>query len=231
MNLLPNANKCLLFSTICDKIIKKLSMLKKGVAKMNSLNNTQRKIYEFLVERLRDGVPPSVREIGAHVGLRSTSSVQANLDALEKEGYITRDPLLKRSIRICGQENENVMQVPLLGTVTAGSPILAVEQIEEYIPFCANVSSDKTIFALRVKGESMINAGIFNRDIIFVERTAVAANGEIVVAMIDDEATVKRFYKEDGRFRLQPENDEYEPIYADEVVILGKVKAVMRYYN
>ena len=198
---------------------------------MQKLNNTQRKIYDFLVERLRDGVPPSVREIGAHVGLRSTSSVQTNLDALEKAGYITRDPLLKRSIRICGQESENVMQVPLLGTVTAGMPILAVEQIEGYIPYSGRVSSDKTIFALRVKGDSMINAGILNGDIIFVERTPVALNGEIVVALLEDEATVKRFYKEDGRFRLQPENDDYEPIYADEVAILGKVKAVMRYYN
>ena len=198
---------------------------------MDKLNNTQRKIYDFLVERLRDGVPPSVREIGAHVGLRSTSSVQTNLDALERGGYITRDPLLKRSIRICGQEAENITNVPLLGTVTAGMPILAIEQIEGYIPYAGNVSSDKTMFALKVKGESMINAGILDGDIIFVERTPVAANGEIVVALLEDEATVKRFYKENGHFRLQPENDTFEPIYADEVVILGKVKGVMRYYN
>ena len=182
---------------------------------MDKLNKTQEKIYDFLVERLRDGVPPSVREIGSAVGLKSTSSVQANLDFLEKAGYITRDPLLKRSIRICGQENDNITQVPLLGTVTAGMPILAVEQIEGYIPYSGHVSSDKTLFALRVKGESMINAGIFDGDIVFVERTPVADNGEIVVAMIEDEATVKRFYKEDGRFRLQPENDSFEPIYAE----------------
>ena len=117
----------------------------------------------------------------------------------------------------------------MLGTVTAGMPILAVEQIEGYIPYSGHVSSDKTLFALRVKGESMINAGIFDGDIVFVERTPVADNGEIVVAMIEDEATVKRFYKEDGRFRLQPENDSFEPIYAEEVIILGKVKAVLRY--
>ena len=141
---------------------------------MRQLNNTQRKIYEFLVERLRDGVPPSVREIGAYVGLSSTSSVQANLNALEKAGYISRDPLLKRSIRICNQETENYRQVPLLGTVTAGMPILAVEQIESYIPYCGNATSDKTVFALRVRGESMINAGILSGDIIFVERTPVA---------------------------------------------------------
>ena len=198
---------------------------------MDKLNSTQKKIYDFLVDRLSGGVPPSVREIGAAVGLKSTSSVQANLDALEKYGYITRDPLLKRSIRICGQETENITQVPLLGTVTAGMPILAFEQIEGYIPYSGRVSEDKTLFALRVRGESMINAGIFSGDIIFVERTPVASNGEIVVAMIEDEATVKRFYKENGRFRLQPENDDYEPIYTDEVVILGKVKAVLRYYN
>lgn len=198
---------------------------------MDKLNNTQRKIYEFLVERLRDGVPPSVREIGAHVGLRSTSSVQTNLDALEKAGYITRDPLLKRSIRICGQEQENFTNVPLLGIVTAGLPILAVEQIEGYVPYTGSFSSDKSMFALRVKGESMINAGILDGDIIFVERTPVAANGEIVVALLEDEATVKRFYKEDGHFRLQPENDDFDPIYADEVIILGKVKGLMRNYD
>lgn len=198
---------------------------------MGTLNNTQRKIYDFLVERLSDGVPPSVREIGAHVGLKSTSSVQTNLDVLEREGYIKRDPLLKRSIRICAQDAENVTQVPLLGTVTAGLPILAVEQIESYIPYAGRVSGDKTVFALHVKGDSMINAGILDGDIIFVEKTPVAYNGEIVVALIGEEATVKRFYKENGQFRLQPENDDYEPIYADELSIIGKVKGVMRYYN
>ncbi len=195
---------------------------------MNSISATQKKIYEFLVERSQNGVPPSVREICAAVGLKSTSSVQANLDALEEAGYISRDPLLKRSIRICGQE-ENVTHVPLLGTVTAGMPILAVEQIEAYIPYSGYVSADKPVFALRVKGESMINAGILDGDIIFAEKTPAAANGEIVIAMIEDEATVKRFYKEDGHFRLQPENDAFEPIICDEVVILGKVVAVLRY--
>ena len=221
----------MLFSTKCDNIFVNKIIQDKGEDFMDKLNNTQRKIYDFLVERLRDGVPPTVREIGAQVGLRSTSSVQMNLDALERAGYITRDPLLKRTIRICGQEQENVTRVPLLGTVTAGQPILAVEQIEGYVPFGGNVSRDKTMFALKVRGESMINAGILDGDIIFVERTPVAANGEIVVALLEDEATVKRFYKENGHFRLQPENDDFEPIIADEVVILGKVKGVMRYYN
>ena len=193
------------------------------------LNNTQRRVYEFLVERVQDGVPPSVREIGERVGLRSTSSVQANLDALEAFGLITRDPMHKRSIRIAGLTNQSI-QVPLLGTVTAGQPILAVEQIESYLPYTGPVSRDKSLFALRVRGESMINAGILNGDIVFVEKTPVARNGDIVVAMIEEEATVKTFYKENGRFRLQPENDHMDPIFCDEVLILGKVVSLLRYY-
>ena len=193
------------------------------------MNKTQQRVYEFLVERVQDGVPPSVREIGERVGLRSTSSVQANLDALEAFGLITRDPMHKRSIRIVGLER-SADWIPLLGTVTAGQPILAVEQIESYLPYTGPVSRDKSLFALRVRGESMINAGILDGDIVFVEKTPVAANGDIAVCMLEDEATVKTFYKEDGRFRLQPENDYMEPIYCDEVVILGKVVSLLRYY-
>ncbi len=201
--------------------------VKKGFAMQ--INDTQRKIYEFLVERSTDGVPPSVREIGAAVGLRSTSSVQSNLDALEAAGYIQRDPLLKRSIRIMGQA-DNVTQVPILGTVTAGAPILAVEQIEGYFPYTGTVSRDKPLFALHVRGESMIQAGILDGDLVIAEKTPFARNGEIVIAMVDDEATCKTFYKENGYFRLQPENDTYEPIIVDDCSILGKVVAVMRYY-
>lgn len=196
---------------------------------MRPINDTQQKIYEFLCERSQCGVPPSVREIGAAVGLRSTSSVQANLDALEEAGYIERDPLLKRSIRVLGQA-ENVTSVPLLGTVTAGMPILAVEQIEGYIAYNGRVSRDNSLFALKVRGESMLWAGILDGDIVIAEKTSTAVNGEIVVAMIEDEATVKRFYKENGHFRLQPENDAFEPIITNEVIILGKVVAVYRYY-
>ncbi len=196
---------------------------------MRPINDTQQKIYEFLCERSQCGVPPSVREIGSAVGLRSTSSVQANLDALEEAGYIERDPLLKRSIRVLGQA-ENVTSVPLLGTVTAGMPILAVEQIEGYIPYNGHISRDKSLFALKVRGESMLWAGILDGDIVICEKTPYATNGEIVVAMIEDEATVKRFYKENGHFRLQPENDAYEPIITNEVIILGKVIALYRYY-
>ena len=196
---------------------------------MKELNNTQKKIYEFLAERSQNGVPPTVREICAAVGLRSTSSVQSNLDALEAAGYIERDPMLKRSIRVRGQEN-NVTQVPLIGTVTAGMPILAVEAIEGYVPFSGEISSDKPLFALRVRGDSMIKCGILSGDIIIAEKTPVAANGDIVVALLEDEATVKRFYKEDGHFRLQPENDDYAPIISDEIIILGKVISLIRHF-
>lgn len=197
---------------------------------MESINATQKRIYEYLIERSQDGVPPSVREIGAAVGLKSTSSVQAALDALEKAGYIMRDPLLKRSIRILGQA-DNVISVPLLGTVTAGMPILAVEQIEGYIPYSGRISRDKPLFALKVRGDSMIQAGIFGGDIVIAEKTPYCENGEIVIAMIEEEATVKRFYKENGHFRLQPENDEFEPIITKEVIILGKVLALYREFD
>ena len=197
---------------------------------MEDINKTQRKIYEFLAERCQSGVPPSVREIGAAVGLKSTSSVQANLVALEKAGYIERDPLLKRSIRVCGGESETVTNIPLLGMVTAGLPILAIEQIESYIPYAGPVSRDKPLFALHVRGDSMINAGILDGDIVIVEKTPQAENGEIVVAMIEDEATVKRFYREKDGFRLQPENDAYAPIYTKQLVILGKVVSLIRYF-
>lgn len=199
---------------------------------MGTINETQKKIYEYLLERSqKTAVPPSVREIGAAVGLRSTSSVQANLNALEDAGYISRDPLLKRSIRLnIKEEAKQITEVPLVGTVTAGAPILAVEQVEGYIPYGGSVSSDKSLFALRVKGESMINVGILDGDIIVAEQTPEARNGDKVVALIDDEATVKTFYREEDHFRLQPENDYMDPIICDELVILGRVVAVMRYY-
>lgn len=199
---------------------------------MENINETQKKIYEYLLERSqKTAVPPSVREIGSAVGLKSTSSVQVNLDALEQAGYIKRDPMLKRSIRLLvNDEAPAYTQVPLVGTVTAGAPILAVEQIEGYIPYGGHVTSDKSLFALRVRGESMINAGILDGDIIVAEKTPYASNGDKVVALIDDEATVKTFYKENDHFRLQPENDYMDPIICDELLILGKVVSVIRYY-
>ncbi len=195
---------------------------------MENINKTQRAVFEYIKEVISDrGVAPSVREIGNAVGLRSTSTVQYNLNALEKAGYIERDPNLKRTIRIAGAGLKTV-PVPLVGTVTAGVPILATEQIEEYIPVAMKRSGN--FFALHVRGDSMINAHIVDGDIVIVEQTPVASNGEIVVALIEDEATVKRFYKEKGHFRLQPENDDYEPIIVNELALLGKVVTVIRNY-
>ncbi|MCH5317584.1 MAG: transcriptional repressor LexA [Eubacterium sp.] len=195
---------------------------------MEKINETQKKVFEYIKQVISErGIAPSVREIGAAVGLKSTSTVQYNLNALEMAGYIIRDPNLKRTIRLAGIGAKTV-HVPLVGTVAAGVPILASEQIEEYIP--VSLSGSGSYFALHVKGDSMINAHILDGDIVIVEQSAVASNGEIVVALIDDEATVKRFYKENGGFRLQPENDDYEPIIAKELALLGKVRAVIRSY-
>lgn len=195
---------------------------------MDRINETQQAVLNFIREVISQrGVAPSVREIGEAVGLRSTSTVQYNLNALEKAGYIERDPNLKRTIRLAGGSSK-ATPVPLLGTVTAGLPILAQEQIEEYIPVALGKSGD--YFALHVRGSSMINAHIIDGDIIIVEKTPVAENGDIVVALVGDEATVKRFYKEKGHFRLQPENDDFEPIIVDELALLGRVVTVIRNY-
>ena len=195
---------------------------------MEKINETQKKVFEYIQQVISErGIAPSVREIGAAVGLKSTSTVQYNLNALKEAGYIEKDPKLKRTIRIAGM-GERTVHVPLVGTVAAGTPILATEQIEEYIPVALKGSG--SYFALHVKGDSMINAHILNGDIVIVEQTAVASNGDIVVALIDDEATVKTFYKENGGFRLQPENDDYAPIIVKELALLGKVKAVIRSY-
>lgn len=195
---------------------------------MDSLNKTQEAVLNYIRDVISQrGIAPSVREIGEAVGLRSTSTVQYNLNALEKAGYIERDANLKRTIRLAGS-SVKATPVPLLGTVTAGLPILAQEQIEEYIPVALGKSGE--YFALHVRGSSMINAHIVDGDIIIVEKTPVARNGDIVVALIDDEATVKRFYKEKGHFRLQPENDDFEPIIVKELVLLGKVVSVIRNY-
>lgn len=195
---------------------------------MENLTEKQKAVFQYIKEIIGErGVAPSVREIGEAVGLRSTSSVQYNLNALEEKGYIKRDAKLKRTIRIAGSA-ENVCHIPLVGTVTAGQPILATQQIEDYIALSG--VSGENLFALHIKGDSMINAGILDGDIVVIEQCPVADNGEIVVALIDDEATVKRFYKENGHFRLQPENDKYEPIIVDECMILGRVKTLVRNY-
>ena len=192
---------------------------------MERLTKSQQKVYDFLVKEAPKGVPPTVREICAATGLHSTSTVHAHLKTLEKLGYITRDAGLNRSIRIEG--STAAVQVPILGKVTAGQPILAVEVIEGYLPFPQK--EGRELFALHVSGLSMRDAGILDGDYVVAQRVSTAENGDIVVAMIEDEATVKRFYREKDRVRLQPENPDFEPIYSDNVFLLGKVIAVMRY--
>jgi repressor LexA len=195
---------------------------------MDKLSKTQEKVFNYIKDSISErGMAPSVREIGKAVGLKSTSTEQYHLDALDRMGYIERDPMLKRCIRIAGN-GVKATPIPLLGTVTAGKPILAAEQIEEYIPVALGKNGE--YFALHVKGDSMINAHIVDGDLVVVEKTPVAQNGDIVVALLDDEATVKRFFKEKGHFRLQPENDNYEPIIVKELVLLGKVVTVIRNY-
>ena len=195
---------------------------------MKPLTKSQQKIYDFLKDRSQYGIPPSVREICAATGLKSTSTVHAHLKALENLGYISRDAGLNRAIHIEGCEQ--TAQVPILGKVTAGLPILAVEEIQGYLPITASQQRGRELFALTVQGESMKNAGILHGDYVVVERTPTARDGDIVVALIEDEATVKRLYRETDCVRLQPENDAFEPIYAKEVIILGKVVSVVRYY-
>jgi len=193
---------------------------------MKQLTQSQQKVYDYLKEQVAGGVPPSVREICNATGLRSTSTVHAHLKTLEKLGLISRNSGLNRSIHIEG--HEVAAQVPILGKVTAGVPILAVEDIEGYIPF--KQKEGRELFALHVSGLSMLNAGILDGDYVIAEKVSTANDGEIVVAMIEDEATVKTLYKEKNGVRLQPENPDFEPIYSNDVFILGKVIAVIRYY-
>ncbi len=192
---------------------------------MDHLTKSQQLVYDFLVKEAPKGVPPTVREICAGTGLRSTSTVHAHLKTLERLGYISRDAGLNRSIHIEG--STAAVQVPILGRVTAGQPILAVEDIEGYLPFPQK--EGRELFALHVKGLSMRDAGILDGDYVVAEQVPAAENGDIIVAMIDDEATVKRFFREKDRVRLQPENPDFEPIYSDHVFVLGKVIAVIRY--
>ncbi|MCL2022814.1 MAG: transcriptional repressor LexA [Oscillospiraceae bacterium] len=191
------------------------------------------KVLAFLQERHGTGVPPTVREIAQAVGLKSTSSVQNCLKKLEEEGFVQWDKMRKRSLRLTNPppNEEDLPQIPILGTVTAGRPILAVEQVEKYIPYTGSFRRTDKLFALRVRGDSMIDAAILDGDIVFVYQTPEARDGDIVVALLDDEATVKTFYYEDDGFRLQPENDDYEPIYCtDELSILGRVIGLTREY-
>lgn len=193
----------------------------------------QKEILEYIKECiLKKGYPPAVREICEAVELKSTSSVHSHLETLERNGYIRRDPTKPRAIEILDDEfaltRREVVQVPMIGTVAAGQPILAQEHIEDYFPIPASMLPNAETFMLRVKGDSMINVGIFSGDQVIVEQTGTAQNGEIVVALVDDSATVKRFFKEKGHYRLQPENDSMEPIIVPEVEILGKVIGLFR---
>jgi repressor LexA len=198
------------------------------------LSLRQTKILEFIKQEIRKkGYPPAVREIGEAVGLLSSSTVHGHLQTLEDKGYIRRDPTKPRAIEILDSssdvlEGKKVVHIPVVGRVAAGQPILAAENIEGTFPLPADLVRHDNIFMLKVQGESMIDAGIFDGDFIIVRQQNVARNGEIVVALIEDEATVKRFFKERTLIRLQPENSSMEPIYSQDVSILGKVIGVFR---
>lgn len=200
------------------------------------ISDKQREILEYIKkEILNRGYPPAVREICEAVDLKSTSSVHSHLETLEKNGYIRRDPTKPRAIEII-DENFNltrreVVNVPMIGRVAAGQPILAVENIDSYFPIPAEFMPNTETFMLLVKGESMINVGILDGDNILVQRQKDARNGDIVVALVDDSATVKTFYRENGHVRLQPENDNMDPIIVPDCEILGKVFGVFRFLN
>ncbi len=196
----------------------------------------QQEILEYIKnEILKKGYPPTVREICETVGLKSTSSVHSHLETLEKNGYIRRDPTKPRAIEICDDGFQmlrtEMVSLPIIGNVAAGIPILAEENIESYFPVPAELVPNGKSFVLNVRGDSMINAGILNGDRVFVNMCSTAENGQIVVALIDDSATVKRFYKEEGHIRLQPENDTMDPIIVDDCQILGKVFGIFRVYR
>ena len=200
------------------------------------ITDKQREILEYIKkEILNRGYPPTVRDICEAVNLKSTSSVHSHLETLEKNGYIRRDPPKPRAIEIV-DDNFNLTRrefanVPLIGQVAAGQPLLAVENIESYFPIPTEFMPNAESFMLKVKGESMINAGIFDGDNILVEKCDNVHNGDIVVALIDDSATVKTFYKEDGHIRLQPENDTMDPIIVPDCKIVGKVFGVFRFWK
>ena len=220
--------------------------------KTDKITEKQQQILSFLKQEiLTRGFPPSVREICAAVGLKSTSSVHSHLAQLEKAGYIRRDPDKSRTIEILDEEFQDLrraalapqpnmqnsrnegpelVNVPVVGRVAAGTPLLAEEMIETYFPFPVDRLPNQETFMLRVKGESMINAGILDGDYVLVEKTPAARKGEMIVALIEDSATVKTYYPEDGHYRRQPENDYMDPIIVEDLTILGKVIGVMRFF-
>ena len=197
----------------------------------NQTEESQLKILSYIRDELNSkGYPPSVREICRAVGFKSTSTVHAHLNTLERKGLIRRDPTKPRAIEVLENPLAKGRVVPLVGKVTAGQPILAVENIEDEIVLPQDIVRSSDVFALRVEGESMIDAGILDGDIVIIHKQSNADNGQIVVAMIEDEATVKRIFYEERRVRLQPENPAMQPIYANEVTVLGKVVALLRQF-
>ena len=197
------------------------------------ISGKQTEILEYIKEQIiQKGYPPSVREICTAVHLKSTSSVHSHLETLEKNGYIRRDPTKPRAIEIVDDEfnmtRREMRNIPVLGHVAAGLPLFAEQNISGYFPLLSDELPGGNLFMLNVRGESMINSGIYDGDKIIVQQTPVAKNGDIIVALVEDSATVKTYYKEDGRYRLQPENDTMEPIYVDEVIILGRVVGLYR---
>ena len=200
------------------------------------ITDKQREILEYIKEMiLKKGYPPAVREICEAVHVKSTSSVHSHLESLEKNGYIRRDPTKPRTIEILDDDfaltRRELVNVPVIGTVAAGVPILAEQNIEDYLPIPAEILPNKEVFMLKVKGNSMIEAGIYNGDKVIVAKQPNAENGDKVVALVDESATVKTFYKENGHFRLQPENSSMDPIILDQVEILGKVIGLFRMMN
>lgn len=198
-------------------------------------SSKQKEIYEYIKSQIHlKGYPPSVREICSAVGLSSTSTVHGHLARLEKKGLIRRDPTKPRAIEVLEETSirKELVDIPIVGTVTAGKPILAIENIEDSFPIPINyIKSNNQLFMLKVKGESMIDAGIYNGDLAIIEQMNTAENGEIVVALIENEATIKRFYKEEDHIRLQPENKTMSPIIVDDCQILGKLIGLFRDYK
>lgn len=194
---------------------------------MRKVTENEKMVFEFIKDRIEEGYPPTVREICAEFGFKSTSTAHRYINNLTAKGLLEKGNNQNRAIRLTGG---NVMKIPLVGTVTAGIPITAIEEITDYISFQPARHYSNPLFALKVRGESMINAAILDGDMVVIEQTPYAENGDIVCALVDNEsATIKTFYKEDGHYRLQPENDTMDPIIVDEVSILGKVVGVVRY--
>ena len=194
---------------------------------MRKVTENEKMVFEFIKDRIEEGYPPTVREICAEFGFKSTSTAHRYINNLTAKGLLEKGNNQNRAIRLTGG---NGMKIPLVGTVTAGIPITAIEEITDYISFQPARHYSNPLFALKVRGESMINAAILDGDMVVIEQTPYAENGDIDCALVDNEsATIKTFYKEDGHYRLQPENDTMDPIIVDEVSILGKVVGVVRY--